>query len=352
METISAPRPSARVRAVDLAKCFAIFFVLLIHAGSDVLRYAPVGSIHWLSGLFWGSISRSAVPLFLLCSGALLLDRERPISARHIWRRNIPHMVMALFFWAAAYKAIGLLTSGNLTADALLGALRNWLLWQHEGHLYYLPIILLVYAALPLTRTFTAHADTKMVRYFLVFWAASGVLLPSLRALGLLQAFGGIVQQWALPMAWSAIGCTVLGDTLRRRPCSVRCAVWMFAGGFLLCFAGTWLCSARAGELKTPFLEGFSPGPCLMAAGMFSLCEALAPRLNARLNTAAERLSRASFCIYLVHIAVLRLLNGIGLRPGWHPLLTVPALAVLCGAGSYLLYLPLSRIPWVRRWLI
>ena len=126
----------------------------------------------------------------------------------------------------------------------------------------------------------------------------------------------------------------------------------MFVGGFLLCFAGTWLCSARAGELKTPFLEGFSPGPCLMAAGMFSLCEALAPRLNARLNTAAERLSRASFCIYLVHIAVLRLLNGIGLRPGWHPLLTVPALAVLCGAGSYLLYLPLSRIPWVRRWLI
>ena len=63
METISAPRPSARVRAVDLAKCFAIFFVLLIHAVSDVLRYAPVGSIHWLSGLFWGSISRSAVPL-------------------------------------------------------------------------------------------------------------------------------------------------------------------------------------------------------------------------------------------------------------------------------------------------
>ena len=133
METISAPRPSVRVRAVDLAKCFAIFFVLLIHAGSDVLRYAPVGSIHWLSGLFWGSISRSAVPLFLLCSGALLLDRERPISARHIWRRNIPHMVMALFFWAAVYKAIGLLTSGKLTADALLGALREWLLWRRKG---------------------------------------------------------------------------------------------------------------------------------------------------------------------------------------------------------------------------
>ena len=351
METVSSSQ-TARVRSVDLAKCAAILFVLLIHAGSDVLRYAPVGSIHWLSGLFWGSISRSAVPLFLLCSGALLLDRERPISARHLWRRNIPHMVMALFFWAAVYKVIGLLTAGQADAAAWKSALRDWLLWRHEGHLYYLPIILLVYAALPLTRTFTAHADVKTMRYFLVFWSAFGILLPTLRQLGLLQTFGGIVQQWALPMAWSAIGCTVLGDALHRRPLSVRCAALLFVGGFLACFAGTWLCSARAGELKTPFLEGFSPGSYLMAAGMFSLCEAVATRLNARLGAAAERLSRGSFCIYLVHIAVLRLLNSIGLRPGWHPLLTVLALAVLCGAGSYLLYLLLSRIPWVRHWLI
>lgn len=264
------PAAPSRVRSVDCAKCLAIFCVLLIHAASDVLRGGPISSIRWLSGLFWGSVSRGAVPLFLLCSGALLLDAERTISARHIWRRNIPHMLLALFFWAAVYKAIGLLTAGQTDAAALRGAVRDWLLWQHEGHLYYLPVILLVYAALPLTRTFTAHADAKTMRYFLAFWFAFGVLLPTLRQLGLLQDFGGIVRQWPLPMAWSAIGCTVLGDALRRRPLTARCAGLLFAAGFLLCFAGTWLLSAKAGELKTPFLEGFSPGPCLMAAGLFS----------------------------------------------------------------------------------
>ena len=118
-------------------------------------------------------------------------------------------MLLALFFWAAAYKAIGLLTAGQTDAAALRGAVRDWLLWQHEGHLYYLPVILLVYAALPLTRTFTAHADAKTMRYFLAFWFAFGVLLPTFRQLGLLQDFGGIVRQWPLPMVWSAIGCTV-----------------------------------------------------------------------------------------------------------------------------------------------
>lgn len=178
------PAAPSRVRSVDCAKCLAIFCVLLIHAASDVLRGGPISSIRWLSGLFWGSVSRGAVPLFLLCSGALLLDAERTTSARHIWRRNIPHMLLALFFWAAVYKAIGLLTAGQTDAAALRGAVRDWLLWQHEGHLYYLPVILLVYAALPLTRTFTAHADAKTMRYFLAFWFAFGVLLPTLRQLG------------------------------------------------------------------------------------------------------------------------------------------------------------------------
>ena len=341
-----------RVQSVDCAKCLAIFCVLLIHAASDSLRCGTVGSLHWLSGLFWGSISRGAVPLFLLCSGALLLDSSRPLTVPHIWRRNIPHMLLALFFWDAVYKVIGLITSSQTDPAALRSVLYDWLLWQHEGHLYYLPVLLLTYAALPLTRTFTAHADAKTMRYFLGFWFAFGVLLPTLRQLGLLQSFGGIVRQWPLPMAWSALGCTVLGDALRRRPLSAHCSVLLFAVGFVLCFAGTWRLSATAGTLKTPFLEGFSPGPCLMSAGIFSLCVHCVPRLPRRLNSATERLSRASFCIYLVHIAVLRLLYALGLSTNWLPALSIPAVAILCGALSTCLYLLLSRIPWVNRWLI
>ena len=89
-----------------------------------------------------------------------------------------------------------------------------------------------------------------------------------------------------------------------------------------------------------------------MSAGMFSLCVHCVPRLPRRLNSATERLSRASFCIYLVHIAVLRLLYALGLSTNWLPALSIPAVAILCGALSTCLYLLLSRIPWVNRWLI
>ena len=64
------------------------------------------------------------------------------------------------------------------------------------------------------------------------------------------------------------------------------------------------------------------------------------------------RLSRASFCIYLVHIAVLRLLGALGLHANRFAMLSIPGVAVLCGAISYFIYLPLSKLPWIKRWLI
>ena len=70
-------RTEQRNIPVDCAKSLAISFVLLIHASADVLRGGAVGSGYWLEGLFWNSLSRGAVPLFL--------DPDRPVTAQHIW---------------------------------------------------------------------------------------------------------------------------------------------------------------------------------------------------------------------------------------------------------------------------
>ena len=52
------------------------------------------------------------------------------------------------------------------------------------------------------------------------------------------------------------------------------------------------------------------------------------------------------------HIALLRGLLSLGLGTGRFPGVTIPVLALLCGALSWAVYLLLSHLPWVRRWLI
>lgn len=151
----------SRIAAVDYAKTLAIVCVVMIHVSSEVLLGRQIGSAAWLEGLFWSSLARGAVPLFLMCSGVLFLDRSGGLSVRRIWKRNIPHILLALLVWAAVYKLVPRFLHEKLTAEVLRTILLELLCGQHEGHLYFLHIMLLVYAALPVTYTFAANADEK-----------------------------------------------------------------------------------------------------------------------------------------------------------------------------------------------
>ena len=327
----------SRIAAVDYAKTLAIVCVVMIHVSSELLLGRQIGSAAWLEGLFWSSLARGAVPLFLMCSGVLFLDRSGGLSVRRIWKRNIPHILLALLVWAAVYKLVPRFLHEKLTAEALRTILLELLCGQHEGHLYFLHIMLLVYAALPVTYTFAANADEKTERYALAFWIVSGVLLPTAKGLGLLHAFSGIFLQWPLTLAWAAIGCTWLGHFLMNRdPLPVHLAAAMLLAGFLICFAGTWLRSVRAGKLSAQLLEGLSPGPCLIAAGVFSLCMRVGKKGYGKLARMAKALSGGSFCVYLAHLLVLRVLAHVGFSTScFRPAVSVPFLTLLCLLGSY-----------------
>lgn len=169
---------SRRISAVDYAKTLAIACVVMIHVSSEVLLGRQVGSAAWLEGLFWSSLARGAVPLFLMCSGVLFLDRTDGLSVRHIWKRNIPHILLALLVWAAVYKLVPRFLHEKVTADALRAILLELLCGQHEGHLYFLHIMLLVYAALPITYTFAANADEK---WSVMRWYSGSYMVCSYR---------------------------------------------------------------------------------------------------------------------------------------------------------------------------
>ena len=71
-----------RNRTVDLVKTLAIGGVVLIHVAAPPLSVALTGSGDWLAALFWGTVSRASVPLFLMASGTLLLSPEKPLSLK------------------------------------------------------------------------------------------------------------------------------------------------------------------------------------------------------------------------------------------------------------------------------
>ena len=350
---ISKIYPPPRNRAVDRVKSLAILGVLLIHASAGIVSELPPGSPSWRSALYWNAISRPAVPLFLMASGTLLLPPERELTLKKLYTRNLPRLLTALFFWAALYKLVFLVRMDSLTPPDLKAAAKNLLLFRHEEHLYYLHIMLLVYAFLPVTRLIARNGTRRSLEYALGLWFALGILYPSVRGLRPFALLAGIPVQWRLNLTYSSIGYTLLGHYLtawRPRPRRSLCLLALLSG-FSLTFGGTWAASRAAGALEEGFLEGTGVGVCLEALGVFGLCQGA--RLPEGLERGAAWLSRASFCVFLTHIFFLQSFARHGLRAGAGPVLVaVPLVALLvlaCGCGAYAL---LSRTPVARRWLV
>lgn len=158
MATAAAAPPRTRNQAVDLVKTVAICAVIVTHVTAPAFGMGDVGSAPWLTALFWASVSHASVPLFLMASGALLLDPGRELTLRKLYTKNFPRLLIALLFWAVCYKVFIMVLFGGVTVPGLIQAGKELVLFRHEEHLYYLHIMLLVYAFLPLTRLVSCHA--------------------------------------------------------------------------------------------------------------------------------------------------------------------------------------------------
>ncbi len=349
----------SRLRSVpvDAAKTAAICGTLLIHASAAGGFAWPLGSANWFFALAWNSVLRCAVPVFFLTSGALLLPPEKEVTARTIWCRYIPRILVALFFWAAAYAGLELVLAwrrtGVLEAAALGKALADLLLFRHKSHLYYLHIILLVYAVLPLTRLFAAKASPRLLAYALGLWFVLSSVLPAVKGFWPVSQFTGIPLQYPINLTWGAVGYGLAGFALRREAhrCRPRTFAVLYLAGTALTFALTAWMSLRRGALDTVFLQGSAPGVLLQAVGLYGFCVS---RFSGKASLpAVETFSKASFCIYLTHLFFLDALARRGVTAAaYAPLWSVPALALAAFAGGFFLWLILRRIPVVNRYLI
>ena len=154
-------------------------------------------------------------------------------------------------------------------------------------------------------------------------------------------------------LSYAAIGYALLGHFLRQYGGGVprQWYALALAAGLALTFGGTAAASLRAGALNEKFLEGMSPGPMLMALGLFGLIlgRKTWPEQAARFT---GRLARASFCVYLLHILFQQILGGFGLNAGACCLLSIPAMSLLLLALGWAAWEVLRHIPIVRRCLI
>ena len=337
---------------IDVIKSAAIFSIISIHVcGAGILN--AVGSSAWLGAFVWRCVCGAGVPLFFMCSGALMLSKEE-LPLKKLWAHYIARLLAALLVYAMMYKMWHLWEANDLSADSISFAVREVLLFRHQTHLYYMHIILLVYAFLPVTRVFVRKATQNELKYFLAVWFVLGIIYPTFRGFWPFTLLSGIPLQYLINMSYAAIGYGVLGYYLHKYPVKNSIAAVSAVIGIVFMFCGTWALTVRdrlETTVTSTFLEGMSLGVCLMAFGLYNLFRN-ADYKNDRIKNIAAFLSKASMFIYFMHMLVYFILQRLGLSVNlMTPWVSIPLMVLLILIICAALYIPVSKIPVIKDWL-
>ena len=88
----------------DGMRVAAVVAVIGVHAsGIGVMRYGRLDPLHWWSVNAVDSLCRWAVPIFIMLSGALLLDPARDEPAPTFYRKRMARVGIPLLVWAWFY---------------------------------------------------------------------------------------------------------------------------------------------------------------------------------------------------------------------------------------------------------
>ena len=335
-----------RVCSLDWLRLFAMSAVVLMHTAAGLLR----GDLNlgWHATNLLVSLSFTAVPLFFMISGSLLLSSPKTADLKHLLRRRLPRLLLPLLFWSAAT----LLLVWRWDSLAFREVLQRFLEIPRSPaytHLWYLYTLIALYVLSPLLYHMVQGMDRTAERWMMGLIAAVlGLEMLQMLAPAKLQPYLSLDLTSSLRFLKGHLFPFLLGFLLLRRTREI--SNWKLLVSALLCLgiitAGTWLRTRQAGAYTASFQQQNGGWEICLAALLFLLAKQNLRR-PPRLRLTRE-LVRLSMPIYLVHPMVIKGLWRLGLAPT--RFLKLPLVFVLILAISWLISKTLASVPglcWV-----
>lgn len=320
--------------------------IVVLHVSANGVNRLPFASDDWWLAESINALCRAGVPLFLMLTGALLVRRPRSDLAA-FYARRFHRLAPALIGWSVFYLLWSALKAQvKHTPYSFSDAALSLLQGTPYFHLWFVFMLLGVYAAIPLLQTSWHRFSTQ---------GRTVVLAASLlcQQLGLLLYFQlqGPALPWPLwfiaylPYVWLG---AYLAEYLPKVPPTVR--RFMPWAGF-----STWLlCSAVIAGLRYWQQANYGPEPFYYSHHRLSLpilfsAVGLWVYLSNGPIIVADRLLPLSLTLYCVHPLWLDLTTML-LAP-W-PIsywLVLPLQSLLVFAGSLLIAMLFTRLPRQHR---
>ena len=278
----------------------ACLAVILLHlAATIVMEPALLGTLDWHLSNAIDAATRWCVPLFVMLSGALLLDPQKHVSPGTFWTKRMGRLLPALLAWPAIYFAW---RAFYWHQPISLGAMaHDMVLARPYVHLYFLFLIAGLYLVTPFLARALSTLNLPQLRQLIIIITGLAVganLFDFLAS----SAFTLFVPYLAYYLAgWY---CT---RRLHDRPGTFALAFSLAAG------LTTGLTALQVSNLGLDdrwsfyFYEDFGPTVIVMTVSLFLLI--LRGTIPLKIEALAHTLAPLTLGVYLAHPIVVELLR-------------------------------------------
>jgi surface polysaccharide O-acyltransferase-like enzyme len=299
-------KQNSNIAWADSLRFIATLFVIMIHVIFPVVeKYNYISIFYWQTANIIESLCRSAVPLFVMLSGSLLLGKKETLTT--FYSKRIKKIGLPFLYWSLVYLCLAYMSAyiyGTSTENIMSWVLRSFK--NGSGyHLWYIYMILGIYLIIPYLSKMIPNLKLNDYYIFFGIWFLSLFLnYPMIKE---------YFPNFDLTFFTGYIGYLLLGFFLSEIALvniSLGFGIVLFSLGWLSTALSTWFFSAGEQQFVPVFYNYLSPNVAILSVGMFIIINK-SNRRPILYDKIAKIISTYSYGMYLNHILILTALYKI-----------------------------------------
>ena len=298
----------------DIIRVIALLMIVMVHISAYIVTVFPgTSEAEWFVGNLFNGLSRAGVPMFIMLSGALLLNEDKPIKTKQFYKNSLLPISLLTISWIVAYGLFYAVVLPALKGNPISVSDFLYYILFFKGsdytHLWYMLMVMGMYLAIPVLRLFVKRENKPYITGIIIaslifqFGSATADFLTANSYWNLSDLFAKFHMQ---PVT-GFLGLVLLGWYLNEYTLKAKTRYILYIAGIVAVSASTLTVYSTIDtipDIRNYMYEANTLPAFVYAAALFVFIQSFC-RKNTDGSKLLATLSGCTFGMYLVHVIVL-----------------------------------------------
>lgn len=305
-----------RYLAYDVIRIVALFMIVMVHVSAYiVISFPDTDKIEWMVGNIFNGISRAGVPLFILLSGALLLNENKPIDTKKFYKKNLLTMILLTVGWMTIYGlfyAVFLpLMEGNPVRMMDFWGFIIRFQGSEYPHLWYMLMVIGMYLMIPILRLFVKRENKTYILGLIIAAVIIqfGVRTADIFTVNCDMTVSTFFAKFHLEPLTGFTGLLLIGWYLNEYTLKSQTRKLLYVLGFVSVVVSTLVVYRNINEIpqiRDYMYSELSLMALIYGSALFAVIQSICGKKHTQSQLTAT-MSDSTFGVYLFHVVILEI---------------------------------------------